>query len=259
MLFEQLPEPTHVLLWNRGHIDKLGVADLSKSAVFVQYVGKATAHSGCEVASRLTDNDHSTAGHVFTSVVTNTFDDGRSTTISDSEALSSHAAEECFAARCAIQNRVSDENVLVRSNGRARGVLYGDYAATHSLADVIVGVTFEVQLHTVSDEGAEALPCRALEPELDRAIGQTIRPMASCDLTGEHRPNRPVLVANRHRHLTGFARLERVGAHLDQLLIKGIFKAMILSFGLVYLDIGGGLGSHQYIRKIQTRCLPMRR
>ncbi len=67
-------------------------------------------------------------------------------------------------------------------------------------------------------EGAEALPARALELDLQAAVGQAVR-VAADQLAGEHCADRAVDVAGRHAQLLRLA----VGqSHLrlgDELLV----------------------------------------
>ena len=65
-----------------------------------------------------------------------------------------------LAARRAVQRRVADQD-------RARLVVRlrddGDAAAAHALADAVVRLADELELHTCGEEGAEALAGRAVE------------------------------------------------------------------------------------------------
>src|SRR5690606_9954271 len=103
---------------------------------------------------------------------THTFDDGGSAAVAHAEAFTRDSAEECLAARCAVQRGVADDDVLVCLEGRAVARTHGEQPARHAFAHVVVGIASERELDTVHQERAEALPRRTPEMELDAAFGQ---------------------------------------------------------------------------------------
>ncbi len=73
----------------------------------------------------------------------------------------------------------------------------GDLAAGHPLADVVVGLTFEIEAHAVDDERAEALAGAPGQPDRNCAFRQTPR-MLDGDRVGDLGADGAVLGADGH-------------------------------------------------------------
>ena len=61
----------------------------------------------------------------------------------------------------AVQQRVADDDVLARLEGRPERRLHDDPPAGEALAQVVVGVADQPQRHAGGQERPEALPGRA--------------------------------------------------------------------------------------------------
>src|SRR6478609_12224016 len=88
---EQLAQRTLVLVAQREEVDHLAVDEVG---VEVEDVGHAARHAGREVATRLSEQDRSTTGHVLAPVVADALDHRVSTGVADAEALADDPAQE---------------------------------------------------------------------------------------------------------------------------------------------------------------------
>src|SRR3954462_11805105 len=145
-------------------------------AVEVQDVRDATGHAGREVAAGRAENDGPATGHVLTAVVADTLDDRGGAGVADAEALADDAADEHLAGGGAVQDDVAGDDLLLGGERRVGGRPYGDPATGQSLADVVVGVADQAQRDPARDEGAERLPGRTGERDVDRVVGQPVGP-----------------------------------------------------------------------------------
>src|SRR5690606_14146059 len=158
-------------VFDRLELDHLHVAARSKGAVLVEHVGDAAAHAGCEVSTRLAEDDDATSGHVLAAVVAHALDDRVAARVTDTEALRRDAAEVRLAADRAVHHDVADEDVLLGCERAVARRVDDDASARQALADVVVGVALELELDALREEGAEALPRGADEFEAHRALG----------------------------------------------------------------------------------------
>lgn len=142
---------------NGASLHHFGVELGEEVLVDVKDVGDTTRHTGSEVAASAAKNDDAATSHVLATVVTNTLNDSGGTGVADGETLSSNTTEEGSTAGSTIQADVANENVLLSlEDGRARRV--HDQATTRqALADIVVGITLELQGDTRSEESTEGL------------------------------------------------------------------------------------------------------
>ena len=147
-------------------LDHLVVDALLEVAVLVDHVGDAAAHPGSEVPAGFADHDDTSTGHVLAAVVADPFDDGDGAGVADGETFPGSSVEVAVAGDGAIQHGVADDDVLFRHDRAGWFGLDDDPPTGQSLADVVVGVTFEMQRDAACQPGAEALARGALQ--LDR-------------------------------------------------------------------------------------------
>ena len=76
---------------------------------------------------------------------------------------------------------------------------HDDAAARKALADIVIGIADEVQRDAACEEGAEALPRRAGQRDLDRVFRQAGMAELARDFAGQHRADRAVHVVDRSR------------------------------------------------------------
>ena len=99
----------------------------------------------------------------------------------------------------AVEHGVADDDRLLRHEAGVGGRAHDDAAAREALADIVVGVAFELEGHAVREPGAEALPGGAGELHVDGAVGQPLVAVALGDLAREHGAGGAVGVADRGR------------------------------------------------------------
>src|SRR3546814_10743678 len=80
----------------------------------------------------------------------------------------------------------------------------------------------------MGEERAEALPRHAVEADEDAVVGKAGMAISAGDLARQHRPDRPVDVADFPLDPDRLAVLQRGSRRLDQLLVKRRSQAMVL-------------------------------
>ena len=112
-----LDQETHEAFFGRDiqvfEVDHLEVTVLGKVLVDVEDVGDPAAHPGGEVPPATAENHYSPAGHVFTAVVPDTFNDGHSPAVAHGETLAGDTTDEHLATCRPIQDHVADNDVLL--------------------------------------------------------------------------------------------------------------------------------------------------
>ena len=126
----------------------------------------------------LAEHHHQAVGHVLAAVIAQAFDHRGRAGIAHREALAGHAVEERLAAGGAVEHHVADQDVLFRQEGGVSRRIDDQPAAGEALADVIVGVAFQLERDALGQKRAEALPGGAGELEVDGVVGQTRRAVA---------------------------------------------------------------------------------
>ena len=146
------------LLRHRLELDHRHVAARCERAVLVEHIGDAARHAGGEIAAGLAEHDDDAAGHVFAAMIAGALDDGDGAGIAHREALAGDAAEIAFAGDRAVEHGVADDDRFLRHDRRdfARRT-DDDAAARQALADIVVGLAFELERDAVREPGAEAL------------------------------------------------------------------------------------------------------
>src|SRR3546814_17713863 len=93
----------------------------------------------------------------------------------------------------------------------------------------------------MGEERAEALPRHAVEADEDAVVGKAGMAISAGDLARQHRPDRPVDVADFPLDPDRLAVLQRGSRRLDQLLVKRRSQAMVLTFRVVQRDRKSGV------------------
>ena len=127
-----------------------------------------------------------------------------------------------------------------------------DAPARQALADVVVGVAFELERHALGEERAEALARRALELDVDRLVAQPGVAIALGDLARQHRAGRAVRVSDRQVEAHVLAALERVLRLGDQAAVEHALEPMILVDAAVDRVARPGLGLVEQLREIEA-------
>src|SRR5262249_21193700 len=100
-------------------------------------------------------------------MVSDGFNDRSHATVTDAKTFTSHAADVGFAAGCAIERDVADDDVLFGNERGLFGRINDDFAAGQPFTDVIVRVAFEEEGHSLRHESTEALARAAGKMDFD--------------------------------------------------------------------------------------------
>src|SRR5450631_441366 len=98
---------------HRLQINRRSVATLVlEVALLIEDVRDAAAHAGSKVTPRGAQHSNQAIGHVFATMVANTFHNGCCPRVSYSESLASYTIQEKLTARGAIKCNVADKDAL---------------------------------------------------------------------------------------------------------------------------------------------------
>ena len=117
--------------------------------------------------------------------------------IAHGEALAGDAAEIAFALDRAVQHGVADDDRFLRHDADCRRRPDDDAPARQALADIVVGIAFELEGDAAREPGAEALPGGAGEAHVDGVVRQAVMAVALGDLARQHAAGGAVGVADR--------------------------------------------------------------
>ena len=107
-----------LLVKQRFEIDRIEIAAfLRKVSALIVNVGDATTHTGREISAARAENHNQSVGHVFATVIADTFNDGGCSRVANCKALAGNTVEESFAAGRSIERNIADDDVLFRSKG----------------------------------------------------------------------------------------------------------------------------------------------
>src|SRR5713101_10193321 len=240
-----------VLVGDRLELDHGEVAAPRERAVLVQDIGDAAAHAGGEIAAGLAEHDDRAAGHVLAAMRADALDDRERARIAHGETLAGDAAEEAFAAHRAVEHRVADDDALVALERAVMRRVYDQPAAGQALAAIVVGGAFELERDAARQEGAEALPRRALEAHMDQAVGHSLVAITLRDFAREHGADDAMDVADRHLdgdRLLARQRRLRLG---DELVVEGAVEAVVLLLALIGRRARRHGGAIEHARQVE--------
>jgi len=148
-------------------LNHLGVELREEVLVNIEDVGNTAGHASSEVATGAAQNDDTTASHVLATVVTDTLNDSGSTGVTDSKSLSSDTAEEASALGSTVQADVAHNDVLLGLEHGGAGRVNDQTTARQALANVVIGITLELQSNTRSKESTKGLTSGTLDVDVD--------------------------------------------------------------------------------------------
>ena len=149
-------QPDLALVSQRLELDHLHVAVAPEGVLAIEHVGDAAAHPRGEVAPGLAQHHHDPAGHVLAAVVTDALDDCARTAVTHREALAGDAVDVDLSGCGAVENGVADDDVVLGDQPRSALGVHRDAAPRQSLAEVVVGVSRQLQSHPRHQKGAES-------------------------------------------------------------------------------------------------------
>ena len=189
-----------MLVVQNGQGYHLFIASPRKLAFLIEHVSNAAGHSSGEISSRRTKHDYASTSHVFASVIANSFNHGRSSTVPHTETFARCAADVGFATRRAIESDVTDNHILFRDERCFARRVDNNLAARKSFAEVIVGVAFQAKRHAARHERAKTLAGRTVEVQTNCVFRKSVWPMASGDFAANHRSHRSIHVLDWQAH-----------------------------------------------------------
>src|SRR5262245_9173478 len=129
-----------------------------------------------------TKHHHDPAGHVFAAMVAGPFDHRDGARVTHCEALAGDAAEIALALDGAVQHGVADDDRFLRLESAIGRRPDDDAAARETLADIVVGVAFELEGHAAREPSAEALAGRSGQAHVNGVVRQAVVAIALGDL-----------------------------------------------------------------------------
>ena len=231
---------------------------LAKRARGIPDIRDAAAHARREVAARLAEDHCPATGHVFAAVVARALDDGLGATVPHAEPLAADAADVDLAAGGSVAHDVAGNHVLLRLEAGIASGPHDHAAAREPLAAVIVDVALDLHGHAGHAKRHDALPGRAGEGDLDRAVGEAGRTVPTGHLAGEDRAGRAVDVADRQIELHGLAGFQGRLAEVEQRRhVERLLDPVILRRFVVRLHVLRHHGLVQDRGEVEALCLPV--
>jgi len=195
------------------------------------------------------------AGHVFAAMAADALDHGDDSGVAHGEAFAGNAAEIAFAADCPIEHRIADDDAVMAHQFALPRRVDDDPAARQPLADIVVALTFQFQRHAARQESAEALSGGTGEIHMHRIVGQAGVAVPLGDLSGQHRADGAVDVADRQVDRHRQQLVQRRSRQGDKSMIQRLFQVVVLGLGLIERGAGGGLGFVQDPRQVDAADL----
>ena len=175
----------------------------------------------------------------FAAMVAGAFDHRGGAGIAHGEALAGDTAEIALALDRAVEHGVADDDRFLRHDAGVSGRADDDAAARKPLADIVVGVAFELERHAAREPGAKALPGGAGELDVDGVRAQAGMVVALGDHAGEHGAGGAVGVADGRFDAHRPAVLDRVLRLRDQAAVENVVDLVILRLALVDVHARG--------------------
>ena len=185
----------HGLGMDAADVDELVVVAVDEVALEVEHVGEAAGEAGAEVEAGAAEHAHRPSRHVLAAVVSRALDHGHRAGVAHREALAGHPGGVQLAARGAVEAGVAHDDGVLRHEARAARVAQHDAAGRHPLADVVVGIAFEIQVEPAGVPHPEALPGAAAAAHGERGPLHAVVAPAPSDLPRDARADRAVEVA----------------------------------------------------------------
>src|SRR5690606_31841331 len=210
-----------------------------EQVVLIQHVGETARHAGAEVVAGIAEHSDAAASHVFTAVITRAFHHGVRTGVTHPETLTGGTGREQPAAGGAIQAGVADDGGFLALERAAFRRTDHQLAAGHALADVVVGIAFDVHVQAAGIEHTEALAGGADKTHLDRRLFHAEVAVTAGDFTGQPRAERAVAVGDAVVERTAAGVLNRRQHVLHHLLGQFALVERLVAFYLTELRLVG--------------------
>ena len=99
-----------VFFRNRLEFNHCHVTAFFKRAGLVHDISNAARHASGKIASCTTQNHYNAACHIFTSMVTNTFDNSNGARVSNSKTLTCNTVEITFTGNRSVKNSIANDD-----------------------------------------------------------------------------------------------------------------------------------------------------
>ncbi len=142
----------------RSAATRPGLTLVGRETVGIPHEQLAAGHAGPDVAPDWTEHHDRTAGHVLAEMVAGPLHHCGGAGIAHGEALAGLTGDEQLSAGGTVEAGVAGQH---RVAGVAGGRADRGHATAQDLADIVVGLSCQVEVNAVDPEGAEALPGRA--------------------------------------------------------------------------------------------------
>ena len=219
--------------------------------LFVQHIGDAAGHPGCEVLSRGAEDHAAAAGHVLAAMVPHALHHGDGAGVADAEPLAGHPVDERLAGGGAIQSHVAHDDVLAGVEGAVLGWIEYQLAAGEALAQPIVAVALQLQGQSFGDEGAEGLASAAMAGD-DIAVVRQGVPALPGDLGAEQRAEGPVRGGDGELQPAGPLPLQRLAQFGQQhALIQGPLQIEVVNISGIEVGRPAAPGIFQQAAEVQ--------
>ena len=119
---QEISDDLHIRLLEQGFkIDGVQIAALlGKVSALVENIGDAAAHAGGEISAAGAEHEHDAVRHVLAAVVADALDHRGRSGVANGKAFAGDSVEEGFAAGCAVEGNVADDDVFFRQRSRKR-------------------------------------------------------------------------------------------------------------------------------------------
>src|SRR6202046_2879103 len=126
-------------------------------------VRKAAGEAGAVIHARGAQNADHSPRHVFATMIAGAFDDGERAGVANRKSFPRPARRIEFAGGGAIQAGGAHDDGVARDRIRMSVGPQDDLAAGHALADVVVGLTLEIEVQPSDIPDTETLAGRAFQ------------------------------------------------------------------------------------------------
>src|SRR5690606_38997089 len=189
-------------------------------------------HARADVVTRPTHQAAHAAGHVFTAVVASALGGRVTAGVAHGDPRTRNPRHGQLDTGGAIQAGVADDGGLFRAEGTARRRSDDQLAAGHALADIVVGVPFQVHVQSAHVPYPEALSGSALEAEGDWRGSHALVAVTPGDLAGYPGTDRTVAIGEGHLEVATVQTFDCRHGHFHHAL-----GGQPLVEGLVALDL----------------------
>src|SRR5437660_6157524 len=129
----------------------------------IQYIGNPRGHARRKIGAGLAQHDRHTASHVFAAMRAYPFDHSQCATVAHGKTFACSPGSKKQAPGCAIEDRVSQDGILLRGKVCISGWSNDNLPARHAFANVVVRLSMLQEAHARHSECAKALARRSLK------------------------------------------------------------------------------------------------